>query len=160
VQKQKASPIPVVHPHLSDNFLTSFDLLGSAKSPRFVKSHLHFCFLPQQLIDGSTKSKMIYVARNPKDTVFHFSTIGEWLMGTEDQWKNSRWNSSPIMVLVVVWETLIMRIFKIIIWLRMSAWSLYYAVTSLLCSIHLREFWEIRDPTGCLVFEIWRNETS
>jgi len=38
-------------------------------SPRFVKSHLHFCLLPDDLLE---KSKAVVCLRNPKDTVVSF----------------------------------------------------------------------------------------
>ena len=38
-------------------------------SPRFIKSHLRFCLLPDDLIE---KSKVVICLRNPKDTVVSF----------------------------------------------------------------------------------------
>ncbi|KAI5714784.1 hypothetical protein M8J77_005566 [Diaphorina citri] len=35
---------------------------------RFIKAHLPLRLLPKKLQDGSTKAKIIYVTRNPKDT--------------------------------------------------------------------------------------------
>ena len=40
------------------------------KSPRMMKSHLHFEFLPKQI--QSVKPKIIYVAQNVKDVVVSF----------------------------------------------------------------------------------------
>jgi hypothetical protein len=85
---ENAPPGPEDPYAFDPNFLTSFDLVESAKSPRFVKSHLHFSLLPQQLIDGSTKAKMVYVARNPKDTCvsfFHHSCMFDGYRGSLEE---------------------------------------------------------------------------
>lgn len=42
------------------------DFIDSLQSPRFLKSHLPLSYLPNDLLD---RSKVIYVARNPKDVV-------------------------------------------------------------------------------------------
>ena len=52
-------------------------------SPRFIKSHLHFCLLPEDLME---KSKVVTCLRNPKDTVvsyYHHMKIikGPWYSG-------------------------------------------------------------------------------
>ena len=48
------------------------DILKSVEdmpSPRFMKSHLHLCLLPDDLIE---KSKVVMCLRNPKDTVVSY----------------------------------------------------------------------------------------
>ncbi|KAF2895327.1 hypothetical protein ILUMI_10845 [Ignelater luminosus] len=43
------------------------------KSPRCIKSNLHWSLLPEQIQDGSRKPKIILLFRNPKDTcVSHY----------------------------------------------------------------------------------------
>lgn len=49
-------------------------LIAEMPSPRFIKSHLPFSLLPLQLEEK--KPKILYIARNPKDTavsLFHFT---------------------------------------------------------------------------------------
>jgi len=43
--------------------------LKKAENPRFIKSHLPLSLLPDDLLE---KAKVIYVARNPKDTMVSF----------------------------------------------------------------------------------------
>ncbi|CAI6368354.1 unnamed protein product [Macrosiphum euphorbiae] len=58
-----------------------FDSIGyinGLKSPRYIKTHLPYQLLPKKLREKSTKAKIIYMARNPKDTClsfFHFATL-------------------------------------------------------------------------------------
>jgi Sulfotransferase domain len=42
------------------------DFIASLPSPRFIKTHLPFSYLPENLLDTC---KVVYVARNPKDVV-------------------------------------------------------------------------------------------
>ncbi|WAQ94068.1 ST1A1-like protein [Mya arenaria] len=51
-------------------------------SPRFIKCHLPFFLLPQQLQEG--KGKIIYIARNPKDVVTSFYRFMLWGDGLDD----------------------------------------------------------------------------
>ncbi|XP_070495916.1 luciferin sulfotransferase-like [Chironomus tepperi] len=44
----------------------SFEICSNMKRPRFIKSHLPLFLLPEQL--WTVKPKIIYTARNPKDT--------------------------------------------------------------------------------------------
>jgi len=53
-------------------FQDSFTVVANLPSPRFIKSHLHLSLLPRALREGSTGAKIIYVARNPKDTCISF----------------------------------------------------------------------------------------
>ena len=46
-----------------------FQMMDNMPSPRFLRSHLHFCLLPDDLLD---KSKVVMCLRNPKDTVVSF----------------------------------------------------------------------------------------
>ena len=45
------------------------EMVEDMPSPRFIKSHLHLCLLPEDLIE---KSKVVTCLRNPKDTVVSF----------------------------------------------------------------------------------------
>ncbi|XP_060880350.1 luciferin sulfotransferase-like [Metopolophium dirhodum] len=56
----------------------SVEYINELKSPRYIKTHLPYQLLPKKLRDKSTKAKIIYMARNPKDTClsfFHFATL-------------------------------------------------------------------------------------
>ncbi|XP_076677958.1 luciferin sulfotransferase isoform X2 [Andrena cerasifolii] len=58
------------HPEVKLHQLVS-DSVNYAKSqasPRFIKTHLPFHLLPRQIRTGERKPRIIYVARNPKDT--------------------------------------------------------------------------------------------
>lgn len=60
----------------------------SMPSPRFIKTHLPFNLLPKQLRDGEKKPKIVYVARNPKDTCisfYHHSVLVEGFNGTFEE---------------------------------------------------------------------------
>ncbi|KAF2899672.1 hypothetical protein ILUMI_06503, partial [Ignelater luminosus] len=53
----------------------SLKFIENIKERRFIKSHLSGSYLPQQIQDGTSKAKVIYVSRNPKDTcasLYHF----------------------------------------------------------------------------------------
>ena len=43
--------------------------LQQAEDPRFIKTHLPLSLLPDDLLE---KAKVVYVARNPKDTMVSF----------------------------------------------------------------------------------------
>ena len=46
-----------------------YQAIVSMPSPRIIKTHLHLCLLPDELLD---KSKVILCLRNPKDTVVSY----------------------------------------------------------------------------------------
>ncbi|KAL8581930.1 hypothetical protein ACOMHN_010304 [Nucella lapillus] len=55
--------------------------IAKMDSPRFIKTHLPFSLLPRQIEDK--KPKMIYMARNPKDTVVSLQGFFKlWNMST------------------------------------------------------------------------------
>lgn len=46
------------------------DLVQQLPRPRFIKSHLPICFLPEKL--WNTARKIVYVARDPKDAAVSY----------------------------------------------------------------------------------------
>ncbi|CAB0040650.1 unnamed protein product [Trichogramma brassicae] len=55
-----------------DHMSKSVEYATNLPSPRFLKTHLPFNLLPKQLRTREKKSKMIYVARNPKDVCISY----------------------------------------------------------------------------------------
>ncbi|KAJ9600879.1 hypothetical protein L9F63_000991 [Diploptera punctata] len=53
---------------LPDFVNDSVSYIENMPSPRYIKTHLPWELLPKQIRDGSKKPKIIYVARNAKDT--------------------------------------------------------------------------------------------
>ncbi|XP_046737702.1 luciferin sulfotransferase-like [Diprion similis] len=69
----------------------SVNYVADLPSPRFIKTHLPFKFLPRQLRTGEKKPKIIYIARNAKDTCisrYHYCRITENLQGSFEDWCN------------------------------------------------------------------------
>ncbi|KAF2889289.1 hypothetical protein ILUMI_16884 [Ignelater luminosus] len=60
--------------------VTSVEFAKQAKRPRFLKTHLPFSLLPEQLQNGTKSPKMICVIRNPKDSSVSFYHHGTLLM--------------------------------------------------------------------------------
>lgn len=53
----------------------SLKFIDNIKGRRFIKSHLSGSYLPQQIQNGASKAKVIYISRNPMDTcvsLYHF----------------------------------------------------------------------------------------
>ncbi|CAH0389933.1 unnamed protein product, partial [Bemisia tabaci] len=50
-----------------DYFMQSFKYVSELNTQRFIKTHLPFGLLPEKLQNFSTRAKIIYVCRNPKD---------------------------------------------------------------------------------------------
>ena len=82
-EEAKAVKLDARFPFLDVPFLTDFlkdqfapfmqgdflEMLEKMPSPRLIKSHLHLCLLPDDLLE---KSKVIICLRNPKDTVVSY----------------------------------------------------------------------------------------
>ncbi|KAG8291804.1 aryl sulfotransferase activity protein [Homalodisca vitripennis] len=64
-------------PHIID----SVNYITDLPSPRFIKTHLPFHLLPLQLQEGQTGAKIVYVARNAKDTCLSFYHHNQLLYG-------------------------------------------------------------------------------
>ncbi|XP_050437126.1 luciferin sulfotransferase-like isoform X2 [Adelges cooleyi] len=67
--------------------LDSIEYINRMKSPRYIKTHLPYKLLPTKLKDQSTKAKIVYVARNAKDTClsyFHHCRLLEGYKGNFD----------------------------------------------------------------------------
>lgn len=70
--KAKAAPTEVRFPYIEIP-ICGIPAIEKAEDPRLIKSHLPYELIPQNFLDS--KTKMIYIARNPKDTIisfFHF----------------------------------------------------------------------------------------
>ncbi|XP_003424762.3 luciferin sulfotransferase-like [Nasonia vitripennis] len=68
--------------------LDSVGFIDRLPSPRFIKTHLPFNLLPRQLRTGEKKPKIIYVARNAKDTCvsyYHHCKLLEGYRGDFDE---------------------------------------------------------------------------
>lgn len=59
-------------------------------SPRMVKTHLQYDFLPDELQNG--KGRIIYVARNPKDVVMSYYHLALWLDEVSRE-ETKNWNA-------------------------------------------------------------------
>lgn len=59
-------------------------------SPRMVKTHLQYDFLPDELQNG--KGRIIYVARNPKDVVMSYYHLALWLDEVSRE-ETKNWNT-------------------------------------------------------------------
>lgn len=60
----------------------SVDMVASMPSPRYIKSHLTWDLLPEQM--PAVKPKLVYVARNPKDmcvSYYHYCQLVHRLAG-------------------------------------------------------------------------------
>lgn len=79
-----------VNPSITDMApfkLSSFDRVEKLSAPRFIKTHLHYSLLPTAM-KTETSPKMIYVARNPKDTCmswFHHQRLMDGWSGSLEE---------------------------------------------------------------------------
>lgn len=72
-------------PFSRNYLLNSVDEISKLSTRRFIKTHLPFELLPRQLRNFSTRAKMIYVIRNPRDTLisyYHHCKLMEDYKGT------------------------------------------------------------------------------
>lgn len=72
-------------------FLDSFDQVDQLQRPRFIKTHLHYSLLPEAMKHDNSP-KMVYVARNPKDTcisLFHHFRLMDGYGGSLDDFVES-----------------------------------------------------------------------
>ncbi|XP_015594906.1 amine sulfotransferase [Cephus cinctus] len=72
---------------LPELVLDSVSFVEKLPSPRFIKTHLPFNLLPRQLRTGEKKPRVIYVARNAKDTCvsyYHHCKLLEGYRGSFD----------------------------------------------------------------------------
>ncbi|KAF2892272.1 hypothetical protein ILUMI_13900 [Ignelater luminosus] len=63
--------------------------LETFKSPRCIKSHLHWSLLPEQIRNGSKKPKIVLLFRNPKDACvsqYHFARATSGYKGTFEEY--------------------------------------------------------------------------
>lgn len=66
---------------LPDMKRPTYELVAQAKSPRSIITHLPWQFLPKQLTEQK-KGKIIYIIRNPKDTL---SSVCRFFLGGQDR---------------------------------------------------------------------------
>ncbi|XP_047988843.1 luciferin sulfotransferase-like isoform X1 [Leguminivora glycinivorella] len=65
----------------------SYDAVTNVPSPRFIKTHLPFSLLPENLLDG----KVVYVARDPRDVAVSYYHMSRLVMANTGDFK-SYWN--------------------------------------------------------------------
>jgi len=67
---------------------SSIELLDNVKtSKRLIQTHLPWQLLPNSIQSGSSKPKIVYITRNPKDVVvsyFHHRVLFEGFLGSMD----------------------------------------------------------------------------
>ncbi|KAJ8040133.1 Sulfotransferase 1A1 [Holothuria leucospilota] len=66
---------------LPDMKRPTYELVAQAKSPRSIITHLPWQFLPKQVTEQK-KGKIIYIIRNPKDTL---SSVCRFFLGGQDR---------------------------------------------------------------------------
>ncbi|KAF2893634.1 hypothetical protein ILUMI_12535 [Ignelater luminosus] len=59
---------------------SSIEFARQVPRPRFIKTHLPFSLLPQQIQNGTRTPKIVWVIRNPKDTCVSYYHHGTLLM--------------------------------------------------------------------------------
>ncbi|KAF2902890.1 hypothetical protein ILUMI_03295 [Ignelater luminosus] len=59
---------------------SSIEFARQVPRPRFIKTHLPFSLLPQQIQNGTRTPKLVWVIRNPKDTCVSYYHHGTLLM--------------------------------------------------------------------------------
>ncbi|KAF5282506.1 hypothetical protein FQA39_LY04913, partial [Lamprigera yunnana] len=71
-----------------DTVKNSLNYIKNLKGKRFIKTHLPFSLLPQQIQNGDKTPKIIYVIRNPKDicvSYFHHGRVfHDWTPNLND----------------------------------------------------------------------------
>uniref|UniRef100_A0A8D8UER4 Sulfotransferase family cytosolic 1B member 1 n=1 Tax=Cacopsylla melanoneura TaxID=428564 RepID=A0A8D8UER4_9HEMI len=84
--------------NLTEEDLNSVLTIQNMKGRRFIKTHLPWNLLPRKLQNKSTKAKIIYVTRNPKDTCisyFHHCGLMEGYTGTLEEFYKLFLNDAP-----------------------------------------------------------------
>ncbi|XP_037039110.1 sulfotransferase 1C4-like [Bradysia coprophila] len=82
---------------ITSNIGNSVQLAHSLPSPRFIKSHLPWQLLPKSL--ATVKPKIIYIARNPKDTCvsfYHYMSLIHKVVGTFEEFCNLFLNNKAV----------------------------------------------------------------
>ncbi|KAF5269723.1 hypothetical protein FQA39_LY08646 [Lamprigera yunnana] len=59
----------------------SINFIKNLPDPRYIKTHLPYCLLPRQILNGSKKPKIVYVLRDPKDVCVSYYHHGRLIQG-------------------------------------------------------------------------------
>lgn len=135
---------------------SSIELLENVNtSKRLVHSHLPWQLLPNSIQSGSSKPKIVYITRNPKDVVvsyFHHRVLFEGFLGSMDDFVDLFTNDAGI-----PWYGAKCRCSYAVSLLTISFY-LHTNITKVLFSSvryapfwnHVQEFWERRDEPNIL----------
>ncbi|KAF5296677.1 hypothetical protein FQR65_LT10218 [Abscondita terminalis] len=59
----------------------SINFIKNLPEVRYIKTHLPYCLLPKQILNGTRKPKIIYVMRDPKDVCVSYYHHGRLIQG-------------------------------------------------------------------------------